>query len=412
MRVQKTIGWLLALTPLLALFSCESDDMPDSQQGERVPVTIRLGVEGSGLATRGTTAGIVTDESAINKLDVYIYNESGSEEAHLTEGNFTNNIATTTLTTGTKTIRAVANAGTNPTSPIDAVSLITAESSYIPMSTTADTTWSVTNTENAQYEVRLNRMVAKMEVSIVDERANQDNNVTSLSISDLLPSSTNLYRSGYGIVEMPSDATYSDWSCTNNFTSIPAFYLHETSEKTFNITLQINNETNTRIGSFTRTIPRNHILPLNIYLTDYSLKISGTYELAPIGVNPFKADITPNGYTVNLPEGCSNVAMSIKLKDNSSQNEPTGVTWTYTKDGALEEDFDISTDNTEGSLSITSDKLTALPTGSVSLHLTAHYDNKDIEFNVVTINVRALDDEEWNNTRSASPEAQPIIIEL
>ena len=149
-------------------------------------------------------------------------------------------------------------------------------------------------------------------------------------------------------------------------------------------------------------------MPLNIYITDYSLDISGTYELAPVAVNPFTVNITPNGYTVNLPEGCSNVAMSIKLKDNSSQNEPTGVTWTYTKDGRLEEDLEVESDS-NGGLSITSDKITALPTGSVSLHLIAHYDDKNLEFDV-TIHVRELGDTEW--TRSTSSEASPIIIEL
>ena len=240
----------------------------------------------------------------------------------------------------------------------------------------------------------------------------------TLTIKEFLPHTTNLFREAHGIIELPEKIDFADFTWENiKYEDSKAhhdhFYLHESKlreKAVFELTLHDGEKE--RTGSFSAELYRNHYFPLVIHLTDYSLDISGTYELAPVAVNPFTVNITPNGYTVNLPEGCSNVAMSIKLKDNSSQNEPTGVTWTYTKDGALEEDFDISTDNTEGSLSITSDKLTALPTGSISLHLTAHYDNKDIEFNVVTINVRALDDEEWNTTRSATPEAQPIIIEL
>ncbi|WP_140392869.1 hypothetical protein [Parabacteroides sp. An277] len=140
------------------------------------------------------------------------------------------------------------------------------------------------------------------------------------------------------------------------------------------------------------------------------MQITGTCYLAAIGTEPFPVDISKgiNGYTVSLPEGCSNVEMTIKLKDNNSQDTPTGVTWTYTKDGRLEEDLEVESDS-NGGLSITSDKITALPTGSVSLHLIAHYDDKNLEFDV-TIHVRELGDTEW--TRSTSSEASPIIIEL
>ena len=178
MRVQKTIGWLLALTPLLALFSCESDDtMPDSQQGELVPVTIRLGIEGSGMATRTdevhhTTALEEEAESAINSLDIFILDDSGNLEKQLdlsTDFNSdASNTATVELTTGSKTVYAIANLpedieeleldAIQSNNPLD---VIREGHEYIPMS--ADTTWNVTSSQTT-YEVDLIRMVAKMDV--------------------------------------------------------------------------------------------------------------------------------------------------------------------------------------------------------------------------------------------------------
>ena len=435
MRVQKTIGWLLALTPLLALFSCESDTMPDSQQGELVPVTIRLGVEGSGLATRNSAGelegededAILAAENTINTVTVYIVNSDGSHIVLNTDDfDGTSHIATVELTTGFKTVYAVANypeedeeekditlenLGNNIA--VNAIQKITDEHQFIPMS--ASTTWNVTSSDT--YEVNLIRMVAKMSVTILDKRENQletrAGEKHSLTISDFLPDKTNLLRESHGQVTLPENVEPNEWSWSeieyitteDAEGSVPTanfgnFYLHETTG-TFDISLQIEGEEKARSTSLQKSIPRNHYFPLIVHITDYSLDISGTYELAPIGVTPISADITADGYDIQLPEGASNIEIEVKLKENGQEVTNNNVTWTYPEDD--ESPFTYLVSN--GVLSITAQAIPAIPTGEFTL--TATYNGREIPFE---LSFRELGNTEW--TRSASPEASPIIIEL
>ena len=437
MRVQKTIGWLLALTPLLALFSCESDDMPDSQQGELVPVTIRLGVEGSGLATRNSAGelegededAILAAENTINTVTVYIVNSDGSHIVLNTDDfDGTSHIATVELTTGFKTVYAVANypeedeeekditlenLGNNIA--VNAIQKITDEHQFIPMS--ASTTWNVTSSDT--YEVNLIRMVAKMSVTILDKRENQletrAGEKHSLTISDFLPDKTNLLRESHGQVTLPENVEPNEWSWSeieyitteDAEGSVPTanfgnFYLHETTG-TFNITLDAGEgEGNERKASFNKKIPRNHYFPLVIHITDYALAISGSYEYAPIGVTPIKAEVSPTDeYNVQLPEGASNVNITVKLKENG-QEVTSGVTWDYPDDEESPFTYSVSDD---GVLNIKAQAIPAVPTGEFTL--TATYEGRDHTFEM-KISIVDLN----TTTRSASPEASPIIIEL
>ena len=390
---------LAALLPLLALLGCEANETPGAESQETVPVTIRLGLEKDGLSTRATTANVITPDDAINKLDVYI--TGGGDDIHLTESDFNaNKEATVTLTTGTKTIRAIANAGENPSSSIDALALISEENG-IPMSTTQDTTWTI-DANTTSRTVQLNRMVAKMNVSIVDDR-NQNPTIESFSIASLLPSTTNLYRSKYGEVTFPSsEGQLSTWTWTNpnTITDGTTFYLHET-RGTYNISLKLQGEEDTRSTSLNKEIPRNHYFPLIVHITDFTLDIQGTYEYAPIGVLPIKATITDNGREVNLPEGASNISISVTLKENG-QVVTSGVTWDYPKED--ESPFEYSV-NENGTLTISAEAIPAVPTGTYTL--TAKYEGREHKFDL-TINIVGLE----QATRSASQASQPIIIEL
>lgn len=280
------------------LAGCEADDRPGGE--EAVPVTIRLALPDDGLATRAV------DEEAINTLDVYIVNDNNGVDAHLTKTDFNADMeATVDLYPGTKHIYAVANAG-NPyenTAPanaaVNAFTWLTDEATAIPMSTTADTTWTVINSQT--HEVRLNRMVAKMNVKVIDERDDQAETISSVTISDLMAKTTNLYRKGYGVISLPTDVTASEWEWKNfTFENTEAksgdFYLHENSG-TFPLSVKVGNDT--REGSFTATIPRNHIFPLVIHITDYSLEVKVTYQLAAIGTAPVEKE--QNGYSFTLP---------------------------------------------------------------------------------------------------------------
>ena len=305
------------------LTGCEADDTPGgSPSGEVVPVTISLQMDEVDQLTKAVLSD--EQENAIKTLDVYIYNDNGTTvEKHLTETDFGDDLrAETELTVGQKTIRAVANAGENYTSSFDACTWITTHDE-MPMSTTKDTTWKVSSTQ-PEYEVRLNRMVAKMNVKIVDERANNADNVSSVTISDLMARTTNLYREGYGEVSLPGDVTKSAWS-SSAIQSVLGndgeyFYLHENSG-TFPISVIVG--TDVRTGNLEANIPRNHIFPLVIHIADYSLTIEVKYSLAAIGTLPVTKEL--NTYSFALPEGCT---FDVKITPKKGKGEWNNASWT------------------------------------------------------------------------------------
>lgn len=325
-------GALAAFTLFWGMLTgCEADDTPGgSSSGEVVPVTISLQMDEVDQLTKAVLSD--EQENAIKTLDVYIYNDNGTTvEKHLTEADFPNNVATVDLTTGQKTIRAVANAGENYTSPFDACTWIT-NNSEIPMSTTEDTTWTVSSSQSV-YEVCLNRMVAKMNVKIVDERADKADDVSSVTISDLMAGTTNLYREGYGKVSLPTNVATSPW-VWNDFTNVswdidakgnkiatyPYFYLHENSG-TFPISVTVG--TASRTGNLEANIPRNHIFPLVIHIADYSLTIEVKYSLAAIGTLPVTKEL--NTYSFALPEGCT---FDVKITPKKGEGNWENASWT------------------------------------------------------------------------------------
>lgn len=297
------------------LTGCEADDTPGgSSSGEVVPVTISLQMDEVDQLTKAV------DENTINTLDVYIYNDNGTTvEKHLTETDFTNNVATVDLTTGQKTIRAVANASRTTETTFDACTGIT-NNNEMPMSTTEDTTWTVSSSQSV-YEVRLNRMVAKMNVKIVDERANKAEEVGDITIAKLLLTQTPLYRSEYGVVALPGEGN--DWKGVG-MNDGEYFYLHENSG-TFPISVTVG--TASRTGNLEANIPRNHIFPLVIHLTDYSLNIDVEYQLAAIGTLPVTKEL--NTYSFELPEGCT-YKVTVTPKKNMTGGWATDAKWTWT----------------------------------------------------------------------------------
>lgn len=305
-------GALAAFTLFWGMLTgCEADDTPGgSSSGEVVPVTISLQMDEVDQLTKAV------DENTINTLDVYIYNDNGTTvEKHLTETDFTNNVATVDLTTGQKTIRAVANANRTTETTFDACTWIT-NNNEMPMSTTKDTTWMVSSTQ-PEYKVRLNRMVAKMNVKIVDERANKAEEVGDITIAKLLLAQTPLYRSEYGVVALPGDGD--DWT-GNSMNDNEYFYLHENSG-TFPISVKVGE--NFRTGNLEAKIPRNHIFPLVIHIADYSLDIIVNYSLAAIGTLPVTK--TLNTYSFALPEGCT---FDVKITPKKGKGDWDNASWT------------------------------------------------------------------------------------
>lgn len=323
MKRQFSIYGALAAIALFwgMLTGCEADDTPGgSSSGEVVPVTISLQMDEVDQLTKAV------NENAINTLDVYIV--QGNQTIHLTESDFDDSSWKSTSTVElvdeqTYRIYAIANAG-NPygnaapqNEEVDAlVQWLGTNATAIPMSTTEDTTWTVSSSQ-LEYKVRLNRMVAKMNVKIVDERADKAEEVGDITIAKLLLAQTPLYRSAYGVVASPSDGD--DWT-GKSMNDNEYFYLHENSG-TFPISVTVG--TASRTGNLEANIPRNHIFPLVIHIADYSLDIKVEYQLAAIGTLPVTK--TLNTYSFALPEGCT---FDVTIKPKKGKGNWENASWT------------------------------------------------------------------------------------
>lgn len=417
-------GALAAFTLFWGMLTgCEADDTPGgSSSGEVVPVTISLQMDEVDQLTKAV------NESAINTLDVYIYNGS-TVEKHLTKDDFGDDLqAETTLSEGQKTIYAIANAGSYgeivpDNTAVNAIGQwLGADATAIPMSSQLNTTWTVSK-DVKEYTVEINRMVAKMNVKIMDERTNPTNTVSSVTISDLIVDKTNLYRSVKGKVILPTGVATSDWEWNDlTFLNLEAnsgdFYLHENSG-TFPVSVKVGNDT--RKGSFTKTIPRNHIFPLVIHLTDYSLQIDITYHLEAIGtITEHQSASYNNG--VLLPEGCT-YEITVTPKKNMTGGWNDGATWTWTEPEFKLSNSSITFDGTS-SWPI-NNPLEASSTFTFTGKISALYQENDkVEF-LITLNdktmikkypliitTRPLGNDELINTRSYSVSAETEAVHI
>lgn len=399
-------GALAAFTLFWGMLTgCEADDTPGgSSSGEVVPVTISLQMDEVDQLTKAVLSD--EQEKAINTLDVYIYNGS-TVEKHLTETDFTNNVATVDLTTGQKTIRAIANANRTTETTFDACTWIT-NNNEMPMSTTEDTTWTVSSSQ-LEYEVRLNRMVAKMNVKIVDERADKAEEVGDITIAKLLLAQTPLYRSAYGVVASPSDGD--DWT-GKSMNDNEYFYLHE-NNGTFPISVTVG--TASRTGNLEANIPRNHIFPLVIHIADYSLTIEVKYSLAAIGTLPVTKEL--NTYSFALPEGCT---FDVKITPKKGEGNWENASWTVGElEGSnssivLDENWK-TTSNVDINIPYEfSGKVSAIHPGDnykCTIPISLTDGGKEYKF-TIKMSTRKLGNEELTKSYSVSAETEAVHIDL
>ena len=418
-------GALAAFTLFWGMLTgCEADDTPGgSSSGEVVPVTISLQMDEVDQLTKAVLSD--EQENAIKTLDVYIV--QGNQTIHLTESDFDNtsweSISTVELVDGqTYQIYAIANADDNnnpygETAPdntdVNAFEWLNMQSdAYMPMSTTKDTTWTVSSSQSV-YEVRLNRMVAKMNVKIVDERADQTNAVGNITIENLLLAQTPLYRSEYGVVASPGEGN--DWNGVG-MNDVEYFYLHENSG-TFPISVKVGE--NFRTGNLEAKIPRNHIFPLVIHLTDYSLTIEVKYSLAAIGTLPVTKEL--NTYSFALPEGCT---FDVTITPKKGKGEWNNASWTVgaltgsNSSIVLDEDWTETTEpimNNENTSSFSfSGKVSAIHPGDdykCTIPISLTDGGNEYPF-TIEMSTRPLGDGEYTRSYSVSAETEAVHIDL
>lgn len=407
-------GALAAFTLFWGMLTgCEADDTPGgSPSGEVVPVTISLQMDEVDQLTKAV------NENAINTLDVYIV--QGNQTIHLTESDFDQNwksiITVNLVDEQTYKVYAIANAGDTyrETAPantaVNAFSWLDVQSdAYMPMSTTKDTTWTVSSSQSV-YEVRLNRMVAKMNVKIVDERADQTKAVGNITIENLLLAQTPLYRSEYGVVASPGEGN--DWNGTG-MNDNEYFYLHENSG-TFPISVTVG--TDVRTGNLEANIPRNHIFPLVIHIADYSLTIEVKYSLAAIGTLPVTKEL--NTYSFALPEGCT---FDVTITPKKGKGEWNNASWTVgaltgsNSSIVLDEDWTETTEpimNNENTSSFSfSGKVSAIHPGDsykCTIPISLTDGGKEYNF-TIEMSTRPLKD---NDTKSYSVSAETEAVHI
>lgn len=406
-------GALAAFTLFWGMLTgCEADDTPGgSSSGEVVPVTISLQMDEVDQLTKAV------NENAINTLDVYIV--QGNQTIHLTESDFDDSSWKSTSTVElvdeqTYRIYAIANAG-NPygnaapqNEEVDAlVQWLGTNATAIPMSTTEDTTWTVSSSQ-LEYEVRLNRMVAKMNVKIVDERADKAEEVGDITIAKLLLAQTPLYRSAYGVVASPSDGD--DWT-GKSMNDNEYFYLHENSG-TFPISVTVG--TASRTGNLEANIPRNHIFPLVIHIADYSLTIEVKYSLAAIGTLPVTKEL--NTYSFALPEGCT---FDVKITPKKGEGNWENASWTVgvpentNTSIVLDDPWTEAINNTSIADSYTfSGKVSAIHPGDYkcTIPISLTDGGKEYKF-TIEMSTRLLEDDD-TKSYSVSAETEAVHIDL
>lgn len=444
------IAGLAGFLLVAALSGCSAETAGASgiPADKPVPVTIRVAPEKTETATitkagdtPPATAPEISADGKIDALDIYIINDKGNVEKHVTEKDFTisgsGDQATTSssieLLPGAKKVYAFANCRGNGFSDLglatssgdwtavpDAVTNNTAfnvlpeitDANGFPMS--AFTSWEVTESSEAPYTVQLVRMAARMEITIEDERESTTNKITSLTIKDFLRANTSLFRTATG-KDDPTAGTPapSDWkwvrpSGSTDAPSIAPFYLHEIIKTTssFGVSMQIDGETKPRTTTLSQLIPRNRVYPLTIHLTDYSLNITGTYELAAIGTIAVSKNIG-NGYTIELPEGCSNVKIDIQLKENGTEKK-SGVTWSC---NPTPEYFTCNLSGENATLVLSSEAIPATVVAAQNITVSAEFTKSgstQTRSFPLTIQVSPLTDD----LTKAAPGSQPIHIEL
>lgn len=368
-RNMKTIYYYICFVlGLVGFVACSEDngEFPDVPDGELCSLTIQLGAANNQETKVGGDDNAL-DGEFINSLWVFITNDKGVVEKRLTldEGS-TSTVSPSTaargnilewrhtiedLPVGEKLIYAFANMeavstveenqnmstllsgiqeGANLSTAVDglvinnpASTVNIASGQYIPMSLKEE----VTVTGDQTIRVELVRLVGRVNIQLKNAKASPVT-VTSFTMGQfadrvaLMPGGTDEI--------ITNNTTYSTFGSPSTIEAGKShtfqFYVNETVNDTpFSIKLTAGDKNYSAMTEATKAIPRNHILPLNLTISESDLNLIVTAYIAPIGGYPVKV-YTSNDlkqaatYSVTLPEGCSFQAIA-----KVGENETPGV---------------------------------------------------------------------------------------
>lgn len=353
-RNMKTIYYYICFVlGLVGFVACSEDngEFPDVPDGELCSLTIQLGAANNQETKVGGDDNAL-DGEFINSLWVFITNDKGVVEKKLTltEGSTSPSTATggnilewwhtiEDLPVGNKIIYAFANMeAVSPVSPVSnesqkmsdllggisegndlstavdglvinnpASTVNIASGRYIPMSLKKQ----VTVTGDQTIRVELVRLVGRVDIRLTNDNPSEVkiSNFTMKRFADqvaLMPGGTDeniTYYTTYSTFGSPLTIKAGE---SKTF----QFYVNETKNGTpFSIQLTADGK-NYSATTKTTVIPRNHILPLNLTISENDFSLIVMAYIAPIGGYPVpiytsKDLLNAGEYAVTVPEGCS-----------------------------------------------------------------------------------------------------------
>ena len=183
---------------------------------------------------------------------------------------------------------------------------------YIPMSVRQEVDLT-TNGQNV--EIALVRLVGKVQASIMN-RQGSEVEISKIAMGEFYTSvalfeGENISDVATANYEKEFDSPITVQTNAETATTLPVFYINETvkeDETPFTISLTIG-ENDMSGETKTTSIPRNHVLPLLLSLSNVNLELDITAYVAPIGGYPVNVSLADPSltdvYHINLPEGCT-----------------------------------------------------------------------------------------------------------
>lgn len=348
MRTKYYIQMMCLMGLLLTGCSDAQDDIEQVIGDEGCRVSIRVGASDN-VETKAGDDPNALDHEFINELCVFVVDGGKIEQkfqASSTDENGTFSGEPSTgdayewrsnefvLPAGKKTIYAFANWSTvndafwnaiiaksvgdplndtdlaitidNPAGKVDLTS--ETDKKFIPMSVKQEVNVTVDQT----IRVELVRLVGRVNIQLKNAKASQVS-VTSFTMGQFANKVALMPEGTAAEVKFNQSYSTSFKSLTINGGESKTFqfYVNETKNDTpFSIKLTADNKNYSATTTRTTAIPRNHILPLNLTISESDLNLVVTAYIAPIGGYPVQV-YTSSGltgkaeYNVTLPEGCS-----------------------------------------------------------------------------------------------------------